>query len=413
MHTSELVAYAENNLKNATDGLKDFKATHLHFLKNKGLEAKDPEQYRYTNLQNFFNGFETTEKSAEIDLNLFSQTEIPTLTFVNGVLSSKVEIPGLVIKSLKDNFAEVSNIFEGDNALTHLHHSLLENGVILEIEKNTELKSPLRLFNIHTEGTLVAGAVFIKAARFSKATILEENIGQGETYARLSETYVHVAEGANLELVQIDRASSEALHHSSSFSHLAKDAQFRNVVLHLSGKMNRRNVEMKIAAPGAHGESFNLYLTNQSEHSDLHTIIHHLSADATSAQIAKGILDGESKGIFTGRIHIHPQAQRVNSSQLNKNLLLTKKAQVHSQPQLEIFADDVKCSHGSTTGQLSDDEVFYFEARGIPQDKARTLLAHGFGLEVVLKIQNEAVRKHVAALVMETLKTKFHLGGAQ
>lgn len=411
METSELVALAENNLKNAPESLKDFRATHLHFLKNKGLAAKDPEFYRYTNIEKFFNEFEVKASTAEVSLNLLTDAHLPTLTFMNGVLTSKVEIPGLVVKSLKDHFNEVANLFEGDNALTHLHHSLLENGVILEIEKNTELKSPLRLLNIHTEGTLVAGAVVIKAARYSKATILEENVGQGETYARLGETYTYVAEGASLELVQIDRGAEAALHHASGVSHLAKDANFRNVVLHLAGKMNRRNVDMKIAEAGAHGESFNLFLTNQEEHSDLNTAIHHLAADTTSAQIAKGILDGDSKGIFTGRIHIHPQAQRVNSSQLNKNLLLSKKAQVHSQPQLEIFADDVKCSHGSTTGQLSDDEVFYFEARGIPQEKARTLLAHGFGLEVVLKIQNEAVRKHAEALVMETLKTKFKLGG--
>nr|MBA2406198.1 SufD family Fe-S cluster assembly protein [Bdellovibrionales bacterium] len=179
------------------------------------------------------------------------------------------------------------------------------------------------------------------------------------------------------------------------------------------GKLNRRNLSLELLGPGANGESFNLYMTNASEHSDINTVIHHRAADTTSSQIAKGILDGDSKGIFTGKIYIHPQAQRVASSQLNKNLLLSKKAQAHSQPQLEIFADDVKCSHGSTTGQLSDDEVFYFQARGIPADKARTLLAHGFGLEIVLKIQNKTVRHKAESLVMESLKTKFQLGGIQ
>ena len=185
------------------------------------------------------------------------------------------------------------------------------------------------------------------------------------------------------------------------------------MLLNISGKLNRRNLNLELLDSGANVESYNLYLTNGTEHSDINTVIQHRAADTTSNQIAKGILDGDSKGIFTGKIHIYPQAQRVASAQLNKNLLLSNKAQAHSQPQLEIFADDVKCSHGSTTGQLSDDEVFYFMARGIPADKAKTLLAHAFGMEIVLKIKNKLVQSKAESLVMESLKMKFQLGGAK
>src|SRR5690606_21635039 len=172
----------------------------------------------------------------------------------------------------------------------------------------------------------------------------------------------------------------------------------------------RKNLVLRLNEPGANGESYALFLTNEEEHSDVYTLIDHRAADTTSAQMAKGILDGNSRGVFTGKIFIRPDAQRVSSSQLNKNLLLSKKAQVHSQPQLEIFADDVKCSHGSTTGQLSDDEVFYFSARGIPSEKARTLLALGFGLEIVQKITNEEARNYLHEKVLKTLESKFDLG---
>jgi Fe-S cluster assembly protein SufD len=214
-----------------------------------------------------------------------------------------------------------------------------------------------------------------------------------------------------VEHVQISQGNDSNFSHAETQVTLKKDARYRNVLLHLSGKLNRRNVNIDLWESGAHAESYNLYLTDRTEHSDISTQVQHRAADTTSNQIAKGILDGESKGIFTGKIHIHPKAQRVASGQLNKNLLLSKKAQAHSQPQLEIFADDVKCSHGSTTGQLSPDEVFYFQARGIPADKARTLLAHGFGLEVVMKIQNEIVRSWVELQVLAALKNKFNLGG--
>jgi len=181
----------------------------------------------------------------------------------------------------------------------------------------------------------------------------------------------------------------------------------------MKGKLNRKNLTLNLNEAGANGESYSLFLTNGREHSDINTAINHKAADTTSDQMAKGILDGESKGIFTGLIHIFPKSQRVASAQLNKNLLLSKKAQLHSQPQLEIFADDVKCSHGSTTGQLSDDEVFYFQARGIPADKARTLLAHGFGMEIVQKITNQEARGYLGQTVMSHLETKFNLGGKE
>src|SRR5690606_40741349 len=137
---------------------------------------------------------------------------------------------------------------------------------------------------------------------------------------------------------------------------------------------------------GSHGESYSLFLTEQSEHSDISTVINHISADTTSDQISKGILSDTSKGIFTGKIHIHPEAQRVASAQINRNLLLSPKAQIHSQPRIETFADDATCSHGSTTGQMSDAELLYSQARGIAPERARTILAHAFALEVVTAI---------------------------
>ena len=176
--------------------------------------------------------------------------------------------------------------------------------------------------------------------------------------------------------------------------------------------MNRKNLTLNLNAPGANGENYSLFLTNGKEHSDIYTEVNHKSSDTFSNQIAKGILDENSKGIFTGKIHIYPKAQRVSSGQLNKNLLLSNKAQVHSQPQLEIFADDVKCSHGSTTGQLSSDEVFYFQTRGIPAEKARTLIALGFGLEIVQKIKNPLAQKFTLSLIREKLAEKFSIGGS-
>jgi Fe-S cluster assembly protein SufD len=325
----------------------------------------------------------------------------------------KPVVAGLKVLTITESFTELSKTLKENNALSHLHHSLLGNGILLEIEKNVKLDKPIRLVNVVTRSGVTAPTFVIKANAFSEASILEENYDQAIAHAAINETYVYVETGAQLEHVQISHCSESALFHSSTQTYVARDGNYRNVLLNISGKLNRRNLNLELFDSGANGESYNLYLTNGTEHSDINTVIQHRAADTTSNQIAKGILDGDSKGIFTGKIHIYPQAQRVASAQLNKNLLLSNKAQAHSQPQLEIFADDVKCSHGSTTGQLSDDEVFYFMARGIPAEKAKTLLAHAFGMEIVLKIKNKIVQTKAESLVMESLKLKFQLGGAK
>jgi Fe-S cluster assembly protein SufD len=367
----------------------------------------DAEAYKFTNLTKFMKELELDGTSVPFNLDAHLSFEIPTFVFIDGFLQNPdLKVPGVVTTLFKEAGAD-------SNALSVIHRTNFKDGLEIKIEKNAVVEKPLRLLYLTTRAGTFSPTVRVEAAAFSKATIIEESIGEIESYAQISESFISVAANASLEHIQIERTAEKALSHGSTLAEVARDGNYRNVVLHLSGSLNRRNLQLDLKDSGAHGESYNLYLTSGHEHSDISTVINHLAADSTSSQLAKGILDGESKGIFTGKIHIHPQAQRVASGQLNKNLILSNKAQAHSQPQLEIFADDVKCSHGSTTGQLSADEVFYFQARGIPAEKAKTLLAHGFGLEVVMKIQNKVAHERVAHLVMETLKTKFQLGSAE
>lgn len=413
MNTETLADLALKKLEMVTGGLRDFRMTHLELFKKSALKA-DPEAYKYTNLTSFMNALEYSPyEPTDVNAESYNDPAFINLVFIDGEFTSSGPVPGLNISTVEDAFAANSALFKNENPFSHLHHSLLCSGVVIEIAKNTKIDKPIRLLNLITRSGVNAPTFIIKAHQFSEASIIEETFDQQIAHAFISETYVYAETGANIEHIQLAQGSESALFHSSTQSFVSKDASYRNVLMNLSGKLNRRNLNLELLESGANGESYNLYLTHQSEHSDINTVIQHRAADTTSDQIAKGILDGDSKGIFTGKIHIHPQAQRVASGQLNKNLLLSKKAQAHSQPQLEIFADDVKCSHGSTTGQLSDDEVFYFQARGIPADKARTLLAHGFGLEIVLKIKNKVIRDHVEKYVMHSLETKFHLGGAK
>lgn len=408
MNFDQIADLAERRLKLADTEGKDFRKTYLHKLSQEGLTNDlQGDIYKFTNMKSFLAGLSYEPKNIPVELDSYINESVPTLFFIDGDLQNpdlKVEGISTTLFTGRPEYTEV-------NATTNLHRGMMTDGVKITVKKNAVVNSPIRVLHLISRAGVVAPTVVIDAESHSEASIIEENIALDTAYALTGETYVHVRPGAKLEHIHLEKGLADSIHHGSTYAHLEKDSNYKNLVFHISGRLNRRNVIMNINAPGAHGESFNLYLTNHNEQSDIYTEIHHRAADSTSDQLAKGILDGESKGVFTGKIHIHPDAQRVNSGQLNKNLLLSKKAQVHSQPQLEIFADDVKCSHGSTTGQLSPDEIFYFESRGIPLEKAKTLLAHGFGLEVVLKITNKTARDLASAMVMETLKTKFNLGG--
>ncbi len=411
MDTETLVKFAEGQLSHSKGELAAFRKKHLDLFKSEGI-YQDLEGYKFTSLKSFNHIIAQSENKSEVLQKL--SNDFITLNFIDGVLQENGQtVDGLSITSIESSLPLVLSTLSTKNPLTNLHHALLSNGVVIEIQKNKKIEKPIRIFSLSSNDNFQGQTIIIKAGVNSQATIMEV-IEDGEIPRTfIQETYVVVENGANVEHIQVLANGNQSVVHSSTQVKVQASANYTNFTLNLSGKLNRRNLELELIGSGSNGESYNLYLTNNNEHSDINTIIHHRVADTTSNQIAKGILDGESKGIFTGRIHILPQAQRVISGQMNKNLILSKKAQAHSQPQLEIFADDVKCSHGSTTGQLSDEEVFYFETRGIPAKKAKTLLALGFGLEIVLKIQNKTTREEIEKMVMKTLKDKFQLTGVK
>lgn len=397
------------NKTSGTSDLISYREQELNLFKKQGL-LLDPEDYKFTNLPKFFESMPQVEAAAA-KTSVSSKPDITTFLFIDGVLQGNHKVEGVTITPVSEKFNEVRELLSTQNPLNHLHHGLLDHGLFLEVEKSTKVTGPLRIQHIITKNSIKAPTLVIKMKAHSEMSLLEEFSGTEASYAEVSESYIHLEAGARLEHLQLNLGQSETLHHGSTWSKVQRDASYTNLIFHLSGKLSRRNLDIKLLEAGSHGESFNLFLLSEKEHSDINTVINHEAPDTTSNQIAKGILGGESKGIFTGKIFIHPKAQRVTSGQINRNLLLSPKAQVHSQPQLEIFADDVKCSHGSTTGQLSPEEIFYFESRGLPAEKARTLLAHGFGLEIVLKIKDQKLRSYLEKAVLEALKTKFKLGG--
>jgi Fe-S cluster assembly protein SufD len=409
MNIQTLSDIADKKIQLSDGAFKTFRESQLDLFRKNGFQSPVVDAYKFTHLASFFEKltYEPHEGSAPV----VKASPFPTIVFQDGeLLRSDVLPEGVELKRVKD--LSSLDFLKESNALSHLHHSLIGEGVVIEVAKNVELESPLRILNLLTKNTITAPTHLIVANPFSKLTVIEETLAQDIAHAQVTETYLYAHPGSKVEHIFLDQEGPQGINHSSVYAEVEQDASVKSFIFNTAGRLNRKNLVLDLNSSGANGESYALFLTNGEEHSDVNTVINHRAADTTSAQIAKGILDGDSKAVFTGKIHIFPKAQRVASSQLNKNLLLSKRAHVHSQPQLEIFADDVKCSHGSTTGQLSDDEVFYFEARGIPANRAKTLLAQGFGLEVVLKIENQLAREHVNQVVLDKLIHKFHLGGS-
>lgn len=402
---------------------EDVRKKSLDAFKKSGFPGRK-EAYRFTNIEKFLSVADWQApkcviKNEQVASALESQSLYDNLVvFINGTLSKEYSrqnspMNDLVIGPIAQELEGEEKVWKDfaifkDDELTHLHHAFLGEGVVIRAKKNA--KTSLKILSFITDDNIFSHpTILIKTEKHAELTVFEECYSLNEKlYAQQLYSLIQVEAGAKVEHIQLVHENNTANYLNTTEARIQKDGTYRNITLHLGAAMSRKNLAIELLESGAHAESFALYGLKGKQHSDISTQILHKAADTTSAQIAKGILADESRGVFTGKIHIFQEAQRVNSSQLNKNLLLSTKAQAHSQPQLEIFADDVKCSHGSTTGQLQDDELFYFQSRGIPADKARALLAHAFGNEILMKIENKQMREEINDRVLREFES--HLG---
>lgn len=246
-------------------------------------------------------------------------------------------------------------------------------------DETSSFKNTVLIFNIEAQ------AEFKYLANITSAP---------ESFQTMSHYFV-LEQNARVSFGRVQDQDSTSAHLGYDHAVLDRDAHFEICSLNLGAKLSRNNIDVSIAGVGAHATVNGIYITDEERQSDTYSHIHHHAAHTTSTQLYKGILSDESKGIFTGRIHVHRDSQLINSEQLNRVLLLSPKAQSHSQPQLEIFADDVKCSHGSTTGQLSQEEIFYLQSRGINPKKSSEMIARGFAFDVLFKLESTWLRDNL------------------
>jgi len=282
-----------------------------------------------------------------------------------------------------------------------LNTMLAEDGAGIEVPENTDA-GLIHLVSLATD-TPHGAADFhprhrIRLAPGATLTVLETSLGDG-TYLHAPVTELHVAEGASLTHIRLQDESTAAFHFSTLYAEIAARGTYDSFALNLGGRMARTEVHARLTGPGAITHLNGAQLLSGTQHADFTTVVRHDAPHGTSRQTVKNVLAGRSRGVFQGRIEVARQAQKTDGYQMSQSLLLSPDAEIDTKPELEIFADDVKCSHGATVGELDAEQLFYLRSRGIPDTEARSMLVRAFLAEALDAVTHETARAVLEAAV--------------
>ena len=349
----------------------------------------------------------------------FGRLDADRLVFIDGHfnagLSQIAEQPsGVTVSNLARYEGELGSLSAGDdNPFVALNDAFFTDGSLIQIADGQRLTKPVHLLFVTTASEEAEASHvrnWIDAGANSHGTIIESHLslGQAATVTNVV-TETRVGDGANVEHVKFQDQSARAFHLASLHSDLGRDARYAFHSIALGSRLSRNNLRMRLAGPDIECVLNGLYMTRGQQLADHHMIVDHAAPHCDSHEYFNGILDGQSRGVFHGRILVRPGAQKTDAKQTNKNLLLSDDATANTKPQLEIYADDVKCTHGATIGEMDDDSIFYLRARGLDAGTARRMLMHGFAGEIVDRIRHDAVREELDALVWDRLETKHQL----
>jgi Fe-S cluster assembly protein SufD len=281
-----------------------------------------------------------------------------------------------------------------------LNTARFQDGAVILVPKNLQVPLPLHLLFLTSalSPTVVFPRLLVILERGAELELVEEHHGTG-TYLSCPVIEIQVAEGAILRHERVQRESPEAFHFSTLRATVARQGQYHSRTLSFGARLSRQEPRVRLAE-GAQGSLDGLALLEGNQLADTHSFLHHAEPHATSRQLHKCIVDGHARAVFNGQVLVAPDAQGTDANQLSRNLLLSETGRVDTEPQLEIYADDVKCSHGAAVGQLDPEELFYLQSRGMNEQDARNLLTYGFAADVLTHIPVASLRRALRHLVM-------------
>lgn len=381
------------------------------------------ESWKYTNPENVARGpFHCAEpaKPGDTDTlmraaNIEGLGAANRLVFVDGLfsenLSSMNRRAGLVVERLREGAkAHLLGSLGVHNVepFAALATALMSDCVCVSVAKNTRVEESIHIVHMTTaaaEEQVVTPRILVAAEEASEVTIIESHIGEhGVRYLSLPMAEIVAASGAVVDHYRIQNESRQAYHISNLTVEQGKDATVRTHVFSFGGALVRNNAEVRLKGSGAQAVLNGLSLLSGSQHVDNTTLIHHIEPSAESREHFKGVYADQSRGVFSGTITVEKVAQKTNAFQSNQALLLSPDASIETRPQLKIWADDVKCTHGATVGQLDSEAMFYLQSRGISREEARAFLIHAFASEVLTSVKVLAVREFVEATLSQKLE---------
>lgn len=358
----------------------------------------------------------------EEDLEPFSFGEATRLVFVNGRLIERLSRtsplgPGVVLGGLADALVREPELLTDslgriadykDQAFTALNSAFFRDGAVLVIPDGVAVEQPIHLLHVALGGAtpwVSYPRSLIVLGRGSRASVIESWVGlplqngQEPTFT-VAVTEVLLAAEAVLDHVRVQREDRQAFHFSNLATSLGTSARFTTHLVSLGGGWVRNESRVRFGGQNAEATVNGLYFGRGTQHVDNHTVIDHALPHCASHELYKGILDGRARGVFNGKIFVRQDAQKTDAKQTNQTLLLSDDAVINTKPQLEIFADDVKCTHGATVGNLNEDALFYLRSRGLDVREARALLTYAFANDILNRIAIEPVRERLEALLL-------------
>ncbi|HKK66944.1 MAG TPA: Fe-S cluster assembly protein SufD [Bacteroidales bacterium] len=409
--------------------VKTEKEKALQNLMSRGLPDRGDERYRYLDFDSVFNmPFQKVLEKPDVktDLNSFFQCEVEGMDTELVLLSNgwyyqdslkDSSLPdSVIICSLRDAFDKYPDIVtkhynqylkETENGWADLNTLLSGDGVFIYVPDNVQVPKPIQVVNLthgFGEKEIFHRNLFVLGDNASLQLVLcDHSLTMAKNVSHVaSEAYV----GKNADLQLYDLQNEPDV--TNIFNHMAyhqeADSRLTTLAFSLHGGTIRNNIHVKLAGEGADSNIYGLVLSDREQRMDNFVFVDHAVPNCTSNEFFKSILDENSRGAFSGRILVRKDAQNTNAYQTNNNICLTDTARMRTKPQLEIYADDVKCSHGATVGQLDEEAMFYLRTRGIDKDEARFMMMFAFANEVVRKIKIEPLRERVADLVSKRLR---------
>ena len=402
-----------------------------------GFPTLQHEDWRFTNIapitkmpfqparQAATNGAETLALNAAV----FTGMSGSRLVFVDGFFSEKLSaikptVGGVKIKNLAAALTTEAGLVEKhlgkyavtkDNAFAALNQAFFTDGAFIFVPAGVTVEEPVQLIYLSSakqSGEAIHPRNLIIAEANTRLTVIESYLSTGSgSYLTNAVTEIVAGDHAYVEHVKLQDENGAAFHIATI---QGKFGRASNVNVHsfaLGAKLSRTNIRTMLAGEGLECVLNGLYVTKDDQLADHHMIVEHAQPHCASHEYFNGILDDKSKGVFHGRIYVHPIAQKTDAKQTNKNLLLSDDATADTKPQLEIYADDVKCTHGATIGQLNDESIFYLRTRGIGEDNARRMLIHAFAGEIIERIKCEPAREGLDKLVWDRLEANHHIAG--